>query len=245
MHVGVAAVLEAQQCRARRRRRPAGQRPVRHCDWAPGRHWPRDILAPASRRSWKNGPATSRPSARGGVTMQLGFIGLGKMGGNMVHRIHRDSDHECVAFDFSEEAVSEAEGHGATRRRVARGAGREAREAARGLDHGPGRRPDHRDRQQARRAAGRGRHDHRRRQQPLERRQGARRGARAEGDPLRGRGHQRRRLGPPGRLLHDGRRARRGGRAAVARSSTCSRRRRPRSTGRAGATSGRPAPATT
>src|SRR2546421_12243143 len=46
--------------------------------------------------------------------MQLGFVGLGKMGGNMVHRIHRDSDHEVVAFDFSDEAVSEAEGHGAT-----------------------------------------------------------------------------------------------------------------------------------
>jgi 6-phosphogluconate dehydrogenase len=45
--------------------------------------------------------------------MQLGFIGLGKMGGNMVHRIHRDSDHQVVAFDFSEEAVSAAEGHGA------------------------------------------------------------------------------------------------------------------------------------
>ena len=46
--------------------------------------------------------------------MQLGFIGLGKMGGNMVHRIHRDSDHQVVAFDFNEEAVSKAEGHGAT-----------------------------------------------------------------------------------------------------------------------------------
>ena len=46
--------------------------------------------------------------------MQLGFIGLGKMGGNMVHRIHRDSDHECVVFDFSEDAVREAEGNGAT-----------------------------------------------------------------------------------------------------------------------------------
>ena len=45
--------------------------------------------------------------------MKLGFIGLGKMGGNMVHRIHRDSDHEVVAFDFSAEAVSEAESHGA------------------------------------------------------------------------------------------------------------------------------------
>ncbi|HYI99836.1 MAG TPA: decarboxylating 6-phosphogluconate dehydrogenase [Thermoleophilaceae bacterium] len=46
--------------------------------------------------------------------MQIGFVGLGKMGGNMVHRIHRDSDHAAVAFDFSEDAVSEAEGHGAT-----------------------------------------------------------------------------------------------------------------------------------
>ena len=46
--------------------------------------------------------------------MQLGFVGLGKMGGNMVHRIHRDSDHEVVAFDFNAAAVSAAEGHGAT-----------------------------------------------------------------------------------------------------------------------------------
>jgi 6-phosphogluconate dehydrogenase len=45
--------------------------------------------------------------------MQIGFIGLGKMGGNMVHRIRRDSDHEVVAFDFSSEAVSAAEGVGA------------------------------------------------------------------------------------------------------------------------------------
>lgn len=37
--------------------------------------------------------------------MQLGFVGLGKMGRNMVHRIHRDSDHQVVAFDFSQEAV--------------------------------------------------------------------------------------------------------------------------------------------
>jgi 6-phosphogluconate dehydrogenase len=46
--------------------------------------------------------------------MQIGFVGLGRMGGNMVHRICRDSDHEVVAFDFSEDAVKEAEGHGAT-----------------------------------------------------------------------------------------------------------------------------------
>jgi len=45
--------------------------------------------------------------------MQIGFIGLGKMGGNMVHRIHRDSDHQVVAFDYNAHAVTQAEGHGA------------------------------------------------------------------------------------------------------------------------------------
>ncbi|MBA3747069.1 MAG: decarboxylating 6-phosphogluconate dehydrogenase [Solirubrobacterales bacterium] len=30
---------------------------------------------------------------------QIGFVGLGRMGGNMVARIRRDSDHEVVAFD--------------------------------------------------------------------------------------------------------------------------------------------------
>jgi 6-phosphogluconate dehydrogenase len=46
--------------------------------------------------------------------MQLGFVGLGRMGGNMVHRIHRDSEHQVVAFDFSAEAVTTAESHGAS-----------------------------------------------------------------------------------------------------------------------------------
>jgi 6-phosphogluconate dehydrogenase len=46
--------------------------------------------------------------------MKLGFVGLGKMGGNMVHRIHRDSDHQVVAYDHHEENVDAAEGHGAT-----------------------------------------------------------------------------------------------------------------------------------
>src|SRR5215203_2161455 len=45
--------------------------------------------------------------------MQIGFVGLGKMGGNMVHRIHRDSEHQVVAFDLNEEHVRDAEGHGA------------------------------------------------------------------------------------------------------------------------------------
>jgi 6-phosphogluconate dehydrogenase len=45
--------------------------------------------------------------------MQLGFVGLGKMGGNMVHRIRRDSDHEIVAYDHHDENVTTAEGYGA------------------------------------------------------------------------------------------------------------------------------------
>jgi len=44
---------------------------------------------------------------------QIGFVGLGRMGGNMVHRIRRDSDHEVVAFDFDEKAVKKAEKVGA------------------------------------------------------------------------------------------------------------------------------------
>src|SRR2546421_6869363 len=46
--------------------------------------------------------------------MQIGFVGLGRMGGNMVHRVRRDSEHEVVAFDYSAEAVKAAEGHGAS-----------------------------------------------------------------------------------------------------------------------------------
>ena len=45
--------------------------------------------------------------------MQIGFSGLGKMGGSMVNRIRRDSDHEVVAFDYSSDAVATAEEHGA------------------------------------------------------------------------------------------------------------------------------------
>jgi 6-phosphogluconate dehydrogenase len=46
--------------------------------------------------------------------MQIGFVGLGKMGANMVARIRRDSDHEVVAFDFNADAVKAAEAHGAS-----------------------------------------------------------------------------------------------------------------------------------
>jgi 6-phosphogluconate dehydrogenase len=45
--------------------------------------------------------------------MQIGMIGLGRMGGNMVSRLLRKG-HQVVAFDFSAEAVARAESEGAT-----------------------------------------------------------------------------------------------------------------------------------
>jgi 6-phosphogluconate dehydrogenase len=44
---------------------------------------------------------------------QIGFIGLGKMGGNMVARIKRDSDHEVVAYDHTKPNIDAAVGKGA------------------------------------------------------------------------------------------------------------------------------------
>jgi 6-phosphogluconate dehydrogenase len=46
--------------------------------------------------------------------MQIGFVGLGRMGGNMVHRLRRDGDHSVVAFDPSADARHNVEQFGAT-----------------------------------------------------------------------------------------------------------------------------------
>ena len=46
--------------------------------------------------------------------MQIGFVGLGRMGANMVRRLRRDGDHAVVAFDPSDEARASVEEHGAT-----------------------------------------------------------------------------------------------------------------------------------
>ena len=45
--------------------------------------------------------------------MQLGMIGLGRMGANMVRRLMRDG-HDCVVYDVSAEAVKALEQEGAT-----------------------------------------------------------------------------------------------------------------------------------
>jgi 6-phosphogluconate dehydrogenase len=46
--------------------------------------------------------------------MQIGFVGLGRMGGNMVHRLRRDGDHAVVAFDPNPVARQGVEQFGAT-----------------------------------------------------------------------------------------------------------------------------------
>ncbi len=45
--------------------------------------------------------------------MQLGMIGLGRMGANMVRRLMRDG-HDCVVYDHSPDAVGALAGEGAT-----------------------------------------------------------------------------------------------------------------------------------
>ena len=45
--------------------------------------------------------------------MQLGMVGLGRMGANLVRRLMRDG-HDCVVYDVSADVVSELAGEGAT-----------------------------------------------------------------------------------------------------------------------------------
>ena len=45
--------------------------------------------------------------------MQLGMVGLGRMGANLVRRLMRDG-HRCVVYDVNADVVKELEGEGAT-----------------------------------------------------------------------------------------------------------------------------------
>ena len=45
--------------------------------------------------------------------MQLGMVGLGRMGANLVRRLMRDG-HECVVYDVDPDAVAALAGDGAT-----------------------------------------------------------------------------------------------------------------------------------
>ena len=151
-------------------------------------------------------PKAVRKDAEDAVT-QIGFVGLGKMGGNMVHRIRRDSEHEVVAFDFDEKAVKQAVKHGAVGASLAEGA-RQAAARRRGWCGSwcppaipPSRRstssPSCSTRDDTIVDGGNSKWtDDKRRAKELQK----------LGHPLRRRRHLRRRLGAGGRLLHDGRR---------------------------------------
>lgn len=46
--------------------------------------------------------------------MQLGMIGLGRMGSNLVRRVLHDSGHECVVYDPDVDVVKAMSNEGAT-----------------------------------------------------------------------------------------------------------------------------------
>ncbi len=136
--------------------------------------------------------------------MQLGMVGLGRMGANMVRRLLRGG-HECVVFDVRPKPSETLAKEGAV---------------------GPASLADFMKKLKKPRvawlmvpaavvektladllpAARSGRHPGRRRQLLLRRRYPPRQGAAREGHPLRRFGHQRRRLGTRARLLPDDRR---------------------------------------
>ena len=69
--------------------------------------------------------------------MQLGMIGLGRMGANMVRRLLKGG-HQCVVFDRSPKAVEELVKEKAAGRVLAARLREEARQAAGSLVDGPG-----------------------------------------------------------------------------------------------------------
>ena len=87
-------------------------------------------------------PPGSRQS--GATAMQIGMIGLGRMGGNMVRRLMKGG-HACVVYDRGADVVAAFAREGATPAKSAGGAGGEAPEAARGVGDGAVRRRPPRD----------------------------------------------------------------------------------------------------
>ncbi len=53
------------------------------------------------------------PMRLGSGRMQLGMVGLGRMGANIVRRLMRDG-HECVVYDVNADAIAALAGEGAS-----------------------------------------------------------------------------------------------------------------------------------
>ena len=189
---------------ARRARAPAGEDPAQRAART-HREDQGDAVTPK---------AVSK-DAEDAVT-QIGFVGLGKMGGNMVHRIRRDSEHEVVAFDFDEKAVKQAVKHGASGAASLKELVKQLQAPRMVWIMVPAGEPTQETVDKLAKLLERGRHDRRRRQLEVDRRQAPRGGTEKARHRLRRRRHLRRRVGPGGRLLHDGRRPTESGQAAGA-----------------------------
>ena len=137
--------------------------------------------------------------------MDVAMVGLGRMGGNMARRLLRGGHHVVVwNRTYAKAQELAAEGAAAVRELSDVVAALAApRVLWLMLPHGEPTQAGHR---RAGAAAGRGRHPHRRRQLVLQGRHRPRRRPCRARAALPRRGHQRRRLGSAGRLLHDDRR---------------------------------------
>ena len=187
---------------------------------------PRAARASASRSTAATRPrrcATSPSAIKEALLMQIGFVGLGKMGGNMVAPHQARLRPRVVAFDFERRGGRRRPRARRRRRRLARGP-RQASSTRRGRSGSwcPPATPTAADGRRRSPSCS----STATRSSTAATRSGPTTSARAEaaaraGHPLRRRRHLRRRVGPRGRLLHDGRRPRRGGRRGSRRSSTC------------------------
>ena len=112
---------------------------------------------------------------------QLGMIGLGRMGANLVRRLMRDG-HSCVVYDVNDGAVKKLEAEGATGAYIARRLRRQARQARATSGSCCPPRSCSSTLDQLVPLLDAGRHGDRRRQLVLPRRHRTRAGARAEAD---------------------------------------------------------------
>ena len=143
--------------------------------------------------------------------MELGMVGLGRMGANMVRRLLRNG-HRCVVFDTSPKAVEELVKEKAAGAAALDDLVKKLKAPRAVWLMVPAAVVD-RTIAEIAAAARTGRHSHRWRQFLLRGRHPPRQGAGRQEDPLRRRGNQRRRVGAGARLLHDDRRRNRSGAA--------------------------------
>ena len=76
--------------------------------------------------------------------MEIGMIGLGRMGGNMVQRL-LNGGHRVVTYDRSAEAVTASQGQGAVGEDAKQGVGGEVARTLQHRDQGGDRDTDHHD----------------------------------------------------------------------------------------------------